>query len=249
MSPKILRLLSTLALITTLVVNALANILPINGLNTGEVSDRYPSLFTPAGITFSIWTLIYGLLIAFMAYSWANHNEKRIDRILPWFIASCILNASWILVWHYLLPGLSVVIMLLLLATLLMIFISIQSSHFSSMKEMIMVSLPFTLYFAWICVATIANISALLISFNWNGGFMTPEAWTVCMMAVAAGLAFIVTKHFRTPAFIVVVMWALLGIYLRWQQTDHKLITVSAVSLEVVLAIVLVYYSRRKISH
>lgn len=246
MTPKALRLLSTLALTITLVVNALANILPINGLDTGEVSARYPSLFTPAGITFSIWSVIYVLLIGFMVYSWMNRNEKRIDRVLPWFIASCILNASWILVWHYLLPGLSVFIMLLLFATLLMIFITIQSSHFSSTKEIVWVSLPFTLYFAWICVATIANVSALLVSLDWRGGFMAPEGWTVLMMAVAAALAFIVTKHFGTPAFIVVVMWALLGIYLRWQQTDRALITMSAITLEVVLAILLIYFSRRK---
>ena len=40
-------------------VNAMANILPINGIDTGAVSDSYPNLFAPAGLTFSIWGVIY----------------------------------------------------------------------------------------------------------------------------------------------------------------------------------------------
>ncbi|WP_241433194.1 hypothetical protein [Listeria cornellensis] len=40
-------------------INALANILPLNGLNTGEISNRLDVLFTPAGYVFVIWGVIY----------------------------------------------------------------------------------------------------------------------------------------------------------------------------------------------
>ncbi|RAW03332.1 TspO/MBR family protein [Pseudochryseolinea flava] len=250
MSSTALRIASTGALLITLVVNALANILPINGLNTGEVSALYPSLFTPAGITFSIWTVIYILLIGFVVFSWLNRSDARIDRLQSWFIVTCVLNASWILVWHFLLPALSVVVMLMLLGALLTIFRIIQSSQFLSTKEIICVSLPFTFYLAWICVATIANVSALLVSAEWQGGFLSPEIWTVLMMVVAAILGFVVTRQFGTPAFIFVVMWALLGIYIRWQDSEYKLIVTSAILLEVVLAGFLIYYFKsRKVSH
>src|SRR6478609_8329901 len=152
-----LKVSSTIAFAITLLVNALANILPINGLNTGEVSNLYPSLFTPAGITFSIWSVLYLLQIAFVVFSWTT-KATHVNKLLPAFIFVCILNACWILSWHYQHPGFSVVIMISMLATLTYIFLQIQQGLFNTKKEYVLVVLPFTLYFAWICVATIANI-------------------------------------------------------------------------------------------
>ena len=63
---RTLQIINVFALMLTLTINALANILPINGMNTGELSALYPSLFTPAGFTFSIWSVIYLLLIGFV---------------------------------------------------------------------------------------------------------------------------------------------------------------------------------------
>jgi hypothetical protein len=61
MNTKGISILNFITFALVLTVNALANILPINGLTTGEVSDSYINLFTPAGFTFSIWGLIYTL--------------------------------------------------------------------------------------------------------------------------------------------------------------------------------------------
>ena len=242
----VLRILASVALIGTVAVNALANILPINGLNTGEVSNLYPSLFTPAGITFSIWTLIYALLIGFVIYMWAARSDDRFTEILVWFSVTCLLNMSWILVWHNLLPTVSVVIMLGLLFSLLRIFLLLPSLHLATTKEILFVRLPFTLYFAWICVATIANVSALLVSLEWNGGFLSPESWTALMMGVAALLAVKIVLDYGAPSFVLVVMWALLGIYLRWKGTDHHVILVTAIVLEVLLLITLFFFFKRR---
>lgn len=243
-----LHIISTVALLTVLVVNILANALPINGLNTGEISDKYPSMFTPAGITFSIWSVIYLALIGFMVYAWRNRNDPRIHALLPWFIVTCVLNITWILVWHFLLPVMSVIIMLMLLATLISIFLKIRSFTFVNWSENVFISFPFTIYLAWICVATIANVSALLAFVNWNGGVLTPEIWTVCMMSAATILAIAIGLEFGTPAFILVIMWALFGIYLRWNHVSDGIIPVSAIVMEIALVGVLIYsVSRRKV--
>ncbi len=235
-----LRIGSTLALALTLLVNALANILPINGLNTGEVSALYPSLFTPAGITFSIWSVLYVLLIGFVIFSWTK-NDNRINKLLPAFIFSCILNALWILVWHYRHPGISVLVMICLLITLTYIFIQVQSAAFLSRREYIWIVLPFTLYLAWICVATIANTSAWLVSVAWGGWSVAPETWTIIMMIVAALLAIYFSLKFYAPAFVLVVIWALAGIYLRWQGSDFLIITNTAIALSLVLFGIFIY--------
>lgn len=241
-----LRMLGSVALLAVLTVNVLANALPINGLNTGEVSDLYPSLFTPAGITFSIWSVIYLSLIGFLVYAWMHGREAWIDRILPWFALTGVFNISWILVWHFLLPGTSVLIMFMLLVTLLKIFLIIREMPLKNWKENLFVSLPFTLYLAWICVATIANISAFLISIDWTGGAINAEVWTICMMTVSAMLATKVVFDYGTPAFILVVMWALLGIYLRWNDSPYDSIGTAALILEVFLTGVLIVTTTRR---
>lgn len=241
-----LRVVSSVALIATLAVNALANILPINGLTTGEVADRYPSLFTPTGFTFSIWSVIYALLLAFIVYAWIHRSNKSITAMLPWFVLSCVLNISWILVWHHLMPVSSVIIMVLLLFTLTTLFRLAHRSSNDSQKHAVFVSLPFTIYFAWICVATIANIAAYLSSTGWNGFAISPQVWTVMMLVTACALGLVIFLRFRTPAVIAVILWTLVGIFFRWRDSDYDLIEYSAPILGVLLIVAAVFASRQR---
>lgn len=117
-----IKIISTIAFISMVIVNALANILPINGINTGQVSDSYPNLFAPAGITFSIWGLIYLLLGAFVIYQFfISKKIKILDEIGIYFIITSIANILWIFSWHYDYIGLSVIFMLIILIFLIKI--------------------------------------------------------------------------------------------------------------------------------
>jgi translocator protein len=242
-----LRILATVAFTGTLAVNALANILPINGLNTGQVSDLYPSLFTPAGLTFSIWSVIYLLLAGFVVLSWVRRSDLVILRLLPWFIVSCVLNMSWILVWHYLYVDLSVVVMLAILWVQIQLFRIVHRAYVTSWSGQLFIALPFTIYLAWICVATIANISACLVAQGWGGGFVSPEGWTIVMMTVAALLACKITIDYRTPFFAIVVLWALLGIGIRWWGNGHTIIIMSAAVQMAAIIMMLIYVTRRSV--
>lgn len=224
-------LISTLAFIAMLTVNALANILPINGLNTGEVSALYPSLFTPAGITFSIWSVIYLLLLGFIILQWRNSDAYIFAEVSRLFWLSCLLNIGWILSWHYLQVSISVTLMLLLLLTLVQLFLKVRKISMTKPEEKIFIRLPFTIYFAWICVATIANISTLFVSRQWEGGIFSPLVWTIVMMTIASLLALFIINKYRAPIFALVIIWALLGIFLRWNDTEHQVIAHTALSL------------------
>lgn len=248
MNHMALRIAATLSFAGTVTVNALANILPINGLTTGQVSALYPSLFTPAGLTFSIWSVIYFLLSGLVIMSWLRPAEKIIICILPWFILTCLLNISWIVAWHHLLALLSVCIMLALLATLIVVFRKLHQNESTDTKLKFWVVLPFTIYLAWICVATIANIAALLISLNWQGGSISPQLWTILMMTVAAALALRITLHYRVPFFSLVIIWALFGIYFRWHNSNYSAITVTAIVLITFLAVGIFYITRKRTS-
>ncbi len=246
MNTTLLRIAATLSFAGTITVNALANILPINGLNTGQVSDLYPSMFTPAGLTFSIWSVIYFLLAGFIVMSWLRPADKIISRVLPWFILTCLLNISWILAWHHLLAPLSVCIMLALLVSLNYIFRILHQNDSTDTKLKFWVVLPFTIYLAWICVATIANIAALLISLGWQGGSLSPQLWTILMMTIAAALALKVTLDYRVPFFSLVVIWALFGIYFRWHNSSYPAITITAMVLMTFLAVGIFYVMRKR---
>ena len=234
-------LLHTLALTATVVINALANALPINGLNTGEVSALYPNLFTPAGYTFSVWSLIYILLVGFVAYHWYAIIKKTstaiFETLSPWFILSCIFNVLWILVWHHLYVGLSIAVMIALLGTLVRAFIIVCAYAPGSRRNYYFIVLPFVVYLAWICVATIANAAALLTAYDWQGGFASPVAWAVIMMIIAALLAIFITTKFYKPAFAFIVAWAIGGILARWSGSDYTLIIYTATFLVLTLVI------------
>lgn len=88
--------LVSVSFLLMITANALANSIPINGLNTGEVSDSYPNLFAPAGITFAVWGLIYLLLAAYTVFrliikadSPVYTLSKSIDR---YFVLSSLAN-------------------------------------------------------------------------------------------------------------------------------------------------------------
>ena len=222
-SLTLIRLLSVLAFILMIVVNALANSLPINGQNTGQVSNLYPSLFTPAALTFSVWGLIYLSLLFYTIYQTGLFGKKSqnytrtIRETGSLFILSCLANTAWILCWHYNLMVQSVGVMLLLLATLILIYLRLRRAIGAgrTLGEKWMISIPFSFYLAWISVATIANITALLVKIRWDGWGMPPQGYTIIVIVVATLITVVVQRRYRDIAYSLVVIWALTGILIQ----------------------------------
>ena len=210
-----------LGLTLVIAVNALANILPINGLNTGQISGFYPNYFVPAGFTFGIWGIIYILLIGFLIFSIAISfgagdavSEKIMQAISFPFQVTCLLNAGWILAWHYLQLGFSLVIMVGLLVFLCKIFIRIQKMERPSRASYIFwLQQPFVVYLAWISVATIANVTALLVGIGWQGGLIDPTFFSTAMILIGFILGVYFLIKFKQYSYAFVIAWALFGIY------------------------------------
>lgn len=240
MNTRYLSLLQTIAFVGVLVVNTLANTLPINGMNTGQVSALYPSFFTPAGFTFGIWSVIYLLLLIYVIAQWWMNTKPFFHELGKWFLISCVANGSWIIAWHFLFPGLALGIMLVLLYSLGRIFRLLHTEELSG-RDWFLYKLPFDIYLSWICVATIANTSIWFIHLSWHGAPLAEETWTVVMLGVAALLSIVVTWRFKTVAFSTVTVWALYGIYVRWQGQDGTLISSTALILILVVTISAVY--------
>ncbi len=236
MKTTYLSILNLLALVAVMVVNTMAVTLPINGMSTGAISDMYPSLFTPAGFTFSVWSVIYLLLITFSVAQFWLQRQPYFAEFSLWFLLSCVANATWILVWHHLFTLASVVVMLLLLFSLTRIFLLISRYQLSTWQWWC-AKLPFLFYLSWICVATIANISCLLLDWKWEGGFLAAETWTVVMIGIAAALGLYIAYRFKEPVFLIVLIWAFFGIYSKRVGTEYQFIADTARVAAVVLAV------------
>lgn len=216
-SSLVLRIGNLLSFVVMVIVNALANILPINGIGTGAVSDSYPNLFAPAGITFSIWGVIYVLLLLFSLYQLGifGGNHELVKRIGPLFIISSLANTAWIFSWHYRIIPLSLVLMLVILVSLIMAYTRISRADLLSLRDRLFMRLPFSIYFGWITVATIANVTALLVDLGWNGFGLSAEFWTIVAMGAGAVIGIWTMLKFKDPFYGLVILWAYLGILLK----------------------------------
>ncbi len=224
MKSKLSQWLVVLATVIMLTVNTLANALPINGMNTGEVSDSFKVFFVPAGYVFSIWGLIYLLLAGFTVYQAlpAQRENPILAKVRPWYIIGSLANAVWIFLWHYLQFNLTLVFMLALLASLLVIYVILRKdgTALKSAGMKWLVQLPFSVYLGWITVATIANATDVLDYNKWNGFGIAGETWALILLGVAVVLAAWMTFRFRDAAYLAVLVWAFIGIGVRFNGTS-----------------------------
>lgn len=207
------------AVLSTIAVNGLATALPINGQTTGEISDRFDVFFVPAGYVFSIWGLIYLGLLAYAVYQAlpAQRENPRLKAIAAPFLVASLANIGWILLWHYNQFGLSVVVMLVLLAMLITIYLRLGIGREPvSAEQRWLVNLPFSIYLGWITVATIANVTAYLDWIGWNGFGISEETWTVIMLVIATLVTALVLFTRRDVAYALVIVWAFAGIAVKF---------------------------------
>lgn len=234
-------LVNLIGLVAVVLVNWLANWLPFNDVTTGEVANRNAVPFLPAGWTFTIWGLIYAMLLAFVIYGFlpAGRNNPRIQAVGPFFLVANIANISWLFLWHWEQFGASLIVMAILLATLTGIYAVVRVRGRSGVEptvvQRLIVWTPFSVYLGWISLATLANLQVWMDNGGWDGGPFGLRAWAVIFLLagvlIAAGVAF----FFHDAAFTLVYVWAYLGIA-QEQWSTTKLVSVTAILLVIVAA-------------
>jgi benzodiazapine receptor len=244
------QILVIVSVIATIVVNGLATTLPINGQTTAEISDRFDVFFVPAGYVFSIWGLIYLALVAYAIYQAlpAQAHNPDLRRTAYPFVLSSLANIAWIFLWHYEVFPLTVVVMLALLVCLIAIYriLDIGRKQISGGMRWL-VHLPFSIYLGWITVATIANVTSLLSYWNWSGWGISPEAWTLIMLAIATAVGGLVSFTRGDIAYASVLIWAFVGIAVKHSNTTTvSTASWTATAATAVLLIVGFYVHRRQ---
>jgi len=206
--------INLILLAVTLFVNVLGARGMINGLSQKEISDMYVTLITPSPSTFSIWSVIYSLLIisivVLLIKKKDDYYQNAIDQISTLFWISCFFNIAWIIAFSYVLLELSVLFILGFVITLSLIcqkLLKIQKG------KRWLLPLSFGLYTGWLFIATVVNIAATLVKLEWNGFGLAPEIWAVIILIVAILLVIAVLLRIKNAVFPLPVAWAYLGIY------------------------------------
>lgn len=220
----VLKILNIAFFIVMVTVNYLANALPLNNKTTGELSSQFENLFVPAGLTFSIWGVIYFMLAIYCIVQFNAQNKEIIQSISWLFIASSVLNSLWIFAWHYENLPFSIAIMLLLLVSLVLININISEFRYGFFKA------AFGIYLGWICIATIANVTAWLVSLNWGGFGISDDAWTIIMISVGLIITSMAVYKFDNPFIGLAVIWAYTGIAIKQQGNIQIIFTVAIIA-------------------
>jgi hypothetical protein len=244
---KALPWLNVSAYLATLIVNGLANALPLNGLSTGEISDRFQVFFVPAGYVFSIWGLIYLLLGAFVVYQAlpAQKDNPLLGKIGALFILASLANIVWLFLWHYERFIATIFAMAALLLTLLAIYTRLGIGHKPvGRNDSILVHLPFSVYLGWISVATIANATSLLDYLGWQGWGLAPESWAIVMLAVSTLLGLRMASARKDIAYTGVLIWALIGIAVK-QQATQVVAAAAGIGAAVLAVYILLGFARR----
>ena len=222
------------AFIGVVFVNYITVVMPFNGITIEEISDSYPTLFTPAGFTFSIWGIIYTALLGFVIFQAlpAQKTSAVLAKISSLFIINCAANAVWVIIWQLGYLWMSLLVMGVILLTLLRIYQIIKSSQPPrSWKTWLLLHLPFSLYLGWIVCASIANLSVVQYANGWSDAGLSAVQWTFLKLGLAGAIGLWAIWRKGDIVFMLVIAWAAFGIHS--QQAGTPVVAKAAASLSI----------------
>ncbi|SFU68675.1 hypothetical protein SAMN05216480_11358 [Pustulibacterium marinum] len=250
---KRLALLNFISVIVAVFTGYYTQAIQLNGNTMARLSAKYANLFTPANYAFAIWGLIYVSLFAFSIYHLIqafkkDGNTEFLIQSGYWYFIANIANALWVVVWLYELTGLSVIVMLVILYSLIKIILNTNMEKWDAPAKTIAFNWwPICFYSGWITVATIANIAAYLSKIGWNGGFLSEVTWTVLMIIIATLINLLIIYKRNMREFALVAVWSFMAIYFRHEGYQPAITTTALIcAIVVFLAISIHGFKNRK---
>ena len=230
--PVILLTANTLSLLATLFVNYYVGSGNYSGKSIGEVSSRFPVLLTPASYAFSIWGFIYLLLSAFVAYQWytffKGRNEESLLKAGSWFFMANIVNALWVIVWVNEALGWSVLLIFSLLFTLVMLVKRLDLEIWDApLRIIVFVWWPVCVYFGWVVLASVTNLTVFLSTFKSPADILPPEIWAIIALSIATIIYLYLTYKRNLREAALAGVWGLVAIaYRQWGANSSVAVTV-----------------------
>ncbi len=253
MKTKTKAIVNLLLFIATIVFNALGVFGYINGLSQKVVSDRFDTFITPGPFAFSIWGVLYTLLLITLLYWLFKHSEvntaRLLDAVSPLFWVSSVFNIAWIVAFSYELIGLSTLFILGLMVSLSLIIQRLNSQSGIGMR---LGGLTFGLYGGWILIATFVNVAAYLVQIGWNGFGIATEIWAIIVLVLALAGTWVVQNNLRNAVLTLPIAWAYAGIWYRhslqstWQGKYPAVGIIAVFGVIIALAITVIVFIKNK---
>ena len=206
-------ILVIVATIGTIAFNGLAAAGYVNGVTPEVIFNKYPTVLTPAGYAFTIWSLIYLGMLAFSIYQLLPANIVRFRNVRSLYIVTCVLNCAWIYFWHRDQIGICLVVIFALVITLLLINIKFKTPE--SIRVSLVTKTPFGIYFGWVTCSAIINFAVFLVYMGVNMSSRTSAIFGSVCIVIAAGLAVIVRWKLANYLYAVAIAWALTAIAIK----------------------------------
>ena len=244
---KTLAILNLLSVILVIAINYVSQAVRLNDTTIGDISQKYDNLFTPESYAFAIWGIIFLGLLAYGIFQvkrafFSDKPSEFITQTGYWFILANVLNSLWVMAFVYDHTGLSVLIMLGILCSLIKIILNTNMERWHAPKSTIaFVWWPICLYSGWIAVATIANVSAYLTKIGWEGAPFSEITWAMIMIAIATVLNLVMIWKRNMREFAAVGVWALLAIFIR-HKDSLELVAYTALVGSIVLFLYMVLH-------
>lgn len=236
-------------LLVTLGVNFLGAAGYINDSSQADVSARFQTLITPAGFTFSIWSIIYGLMIISLIVMIVKYEDdyyhQAIEAITPLLWITFAANMVWIVTFSYILVGIPtifIVIYLLGLTSILMKLLSLNK------ERRWLLPLTFGMHGGWLFIATLVNISAFLVKIEWNGFGISETTWTIITMILSIVIVIYVLSQVKNATFTLPIAWAYFGIYKELQTAGSygTLEVIALINMALLIAMAVYVFVRNK---
>lgn len=226
------------ATLGTIAFNGLAATGYVNGVSPAVISALHPTVITPAGYAFTIWSLIYIGMIAFSIYQILPAKVTQFRSVRTLYILSCLLNCAWIYFWHREALGICLGLITALLFSLFLIMWQFRGK--SPAREALFTKAPFGLYAGWVTAATLVNLAIYLSAsgVNWSD-----RSWNIfgsACFALAAAAAVIVRYKLRHFLYPLAVAWAVTAIAVK--QSGNTMIAVAAAICVIVCLILAVSF-------
>lgn len=225
-------------LILVFLFNFLTGTGRINDLSQADISAMFPTKITPAGFAFSIWGLIYTLVLITVLLMLYKHKEKKMDEVIHgigwWFNLSALANILWTLTFSYLKLPLSTLLIAILLGSLLMILINLSKL---GLKLNSIFTLAFGLYSGWVMIATVVNIAASLVQIGWSGLGLSEDMWANIILIVALAIVFLVTYRVTNVIIPLPVAWAYFAIF----KAEDSIVALIGMGILIVISVYQLY--------
>lgn len=200
----------------------------------GQTSTDTNPLIVPAGYAFAIWGPIYLGLAVFPIFQVIKNRADHPGwvQFRQFFALNVVLNGLWLVFASYDWLWLTVGVIAVMLVTLfrlnqLLIRISMEGGKINFWTE----RLVFSLYFAWITLATVLNVASALNFYDWSGFGISEVTWTLIIGAVAIAITSYTALKFRDFIYPTVVIWAFVALGVKHWESLPQLVVLAGVGI------------------